>query len=498
MKRLPTLGRGSGFPTLVALTLWVAAPLVILAVRAHLDHVSFTGAFAPFAPGGQLRYLAWIRDAGGHGLIGDPSALAPDGHIFLHPLFLISGALWRLGIGLQAAYILWLPIALGVLFTGSRAYVARLLPAGRSRSAALVLGLFYVTPLLPLLDWGGLVDASATNRLVIAVSALATFWPAWGYLPTTIAIGLLPLAFLGLERALATKTNSDIARTACAALLVCWLHPWAGLTLLIVVVALAAWDPRARAARVLAPVVVAAAGPLLYYAILASAGPAWSFGRLPAAINGTSAPRDLVLALAPLLIGAVFAVRDNGDALQGRILRLWPVAAGMVYLLLEREGRLPALAGVTLPLAILAVQGWERSRVSHRSGIVVLAVVTLPGLLYCAQTFRDVVRGRGAPYTLQAGEQRALAWLRHAPGEGQILTTPDLASVAAAHTGRRIRESADLSLQSVIATEGSGSAAGAPIFVLSGCLTHAATAGLQAAGYAQRRFGCATVYQRLQ
>src|SRR5204863_5783551 len=113
----------------VVVILWGVVPLVFLANRARGHGAIFTGAAGPF-PADQLQYMAWIRYASRHLLAADLFTLHGAGHIFLHPMFAVSGGLVRLGIGIRAAYLLWLPVAIAVLIGGVWAYVARMLPAG--------------------------------------------------------------------------------------------------------------------------------------------------------------------------------------------------------------------------------------------------------------------------------------------------------------------------------------------------------------------------------
>ena len=48
-------------------------------------------------------------------------------------MYAISGLLWRLGLSIQLAYLVWAPVALLVLFLGSAAYVRRFLAGRGSR-----------------------------------------------------------------------------------------------------------------------------------------------------------------------------------------------------------------------------------------------------------------------------------------------------------------------------------------------------------------------------
>ena len=91
----------------------------------------------------QLQYFTWIRQAGEHGLVGNEYDLAPDHRVFLHPGFLLSGLLHAAtGITVPLSYLLWKPVAVGLLFWGVLRYARRLLPPGGARHAALILGVF--------------------------------------------------------------------------------------------------------------------------------------------------------------------------------------------------------------------------------------------------------------------------------------------------------------------------------------------------------------------
>jgi len=98
-------------------------------------------------PADQLQYLAWIREASHHWLIGNRFDLAPGGRPFLHPGYLLSGLLNRAtGLSTPASYLLWKPFAVVVTFAGSLAYVRRFFPAGGRSRAALAIVLFAVRP----------------------------------------------------------------------------------------------------------------------------------------------------------------------------------------------------------------------------------------------------------------------------------------------------------------------------------------------------------------
>ncbi len=280
--------------------LWCLATLAFVVSYAAAHGLHFEGPYAGLFAGDQLRYLAWIRDAGLHALIADPfRPRAP--HLYLQPLFLISGLLWRAGLSLQLSYLVWTPIALLTLIWGYASFTGRFF-AGREWAAALALALLFFSPLVPLFDYGGVVDANGANYLVIAAGHGAPYWQAWGFLPTVIALGLMPGFVLGLVSSDARR--GSLAGTAAAGLLVAWLHPWGGLELLLMVAGLAMlrWRQSRQVRGAICGLVtpgLAVAAPLVYYAVLAGVDPAWSLSDLR---EGTADPIwPLLVAYLPLL-----------------------------------------------------------------------------------------------------------------------------------------------------------------------------------------------------
>ena len=67
---------------LVALALWAMAPVIVVVIRLLAYGDVPTGADGPLA-GDQLQYLAWVRDAGSHGLASNLFELRPSAHAFL-------------------------------------------------------------------------------------------------------------------------------------------------------------------------------------------------------------------------------------------------------------------------------------------------------------------------------------------------------------------------------------------------------------------------------
>ena len=181
------------------LAIWAFAPLVVLGTYAAIHGGQLNGAYGTDSFD-QLAYLAWIRDEGSHLLASNLWSAVATPHDYLHPMFVISGLLWRLGVPIQVAYLLWTPVALIVLFAGFAAYVHHLLPDDRrGQAAALFLGLFYVTPVLALAVWTGHLTAAHRYDLVLVTDDAYAALNLWGFAHTAITIGLMPVFLLAAE-----------------------------------------------------------------------------------------------------------------------------------------------------------------------------------------------------------------------------------------------------------------------------------------------------------
>ncbi len=440
MSRLRSSVGPAALATLVALLAWGLAPVVYLVVESAASERSLSGADGPFAAD-QLQYFAWIRSAGEHVLATNGFDLRAGGHVYLHPMWLLSGLAWRAGAGIALSYLLWLPVAAGLLLAGFSAYVRRLVAPGRARVATLVLALFFVAPAHALFGWLGLPGASSVGLFAGELSPVLVLW---GYLPIVIALGLMPLFLLGIERILepSRRTAGRSARwyltwTAIAGALASWLHPWQGETLLVVVAGLLVWRRDWRSLPRLAVPLVATLAPLVYYLALAHWDSAWAIAR-----TQTNAPRPsllfLALDLAPLALFAVAAPRRPGADVQERMLWLWPPATAIVYAISFTQGYgLHSVEGLSLPLGILAVRGWQRLNLPAGLAATAVLAATLPGLIFAAESEHRTIRSDQQPFLLRSDEVRALAFLDRAPGDGGVLSSERLAAAVPAYTGRR-------------------------------------------------------------
>lgn len=476
----------------------------------------------------QLQYFAWIREAAHHVLIGDRFDLAPGGRPFLHPGMLASAGLNRLlGLSIPLAYQAWKPVAVGLTFAGCLAYVRRLLPVGSQRRVALVLALFAVMPACAVVAWTGWGGKPREFTFDFIAGEMWTGQYLWGYLMTALGVFLMPFVLLGAERWRRGGSGAILAWSAAGALLVCWLQPWQGATVALIVVAVEAWrlwraGERPRWGLLAIP--AAAALPALYYLLLSHYDSAWS---VASKANAAGAQLEwswpwwaIALTVAPLAVPAALAYRRRpGDG--GRLaldwqqtaVRVWPFAALAVYL--QPTGTFPyhSFQGLALPLAILAVEGVAGVCRRPRRELVVaaVAVMTLPGIAHRIQVAANSVHTAGDPYFVFGGEGRALDFIARDPRPGGVLAAPYGGMLIPYRTGREtfvgpISWSPDWKVRAQAANgliEGRLRGAGARTFIVS---THAryvfqdcrplpridATVDPLAAEV--HHFGCATVW----
>ena len=453
------------FALLALLTVWLPAWLIGHAL-AHGE--TWTGADGLHASD-QLQYLAWIRDAGQHVLISNLFDLRPTAASFLHPGFLLSGVITDLGVSPTVAYLLWAPVALVAIFLAVRAYVHRHIVTIFGRRAALILALFFVpTAAFVTSIFGG----SALTRLYL-LGIEVEMWPGtwlWGYSFTVLAVAAIPAVLLLYER---DRRNRHVGTVAPAVALLCsWFQPWQGATLIGILLgselliavsgragrrtgrgsSVATPDAGARLFPLLPLNLIAAAAPLLYYALLARYDPSWA---LAGKVNKIAAWPLWALAasMAPLAIPAAFAYRSPRMTFQDLALRTWPlVALGLYWLTAYTHiGTFPIhyFQGLTIPLAVLAVLGagqWVKAptRVSRVAAICAVAALTVPALVWKLNDARrsasqTAVVFPGAPpnaYFLTSGETAALRFIARDSVAGGALATSYLGEVIPEETGR--------------------------------------------------------------
>jgi hypothetical protein len=293
----------------------------------------------------------------------------------------------------------------------------------RALAVALLLAFFYISPALALSDW---LHQSPIMRFGTRVIGLEMFTGA--YDPgggTQLGIALMPFFLLAVERAL-DPTRRAPGRSsawyggwaALTGMLVAWLHPWQGMTLLVIVLALAIWGRGQRRYLGLALPALLTAAPLAYFFVLSHTKSSWML-----ASHANNYPHFgwwLFVSLLPLVI-ALPGYLGRAEDLQTRIVRIWPIAGFAVYLALDRTWFYHAFAGLSLPLAILAVRGWERLGLPRLMSVVtaaaVVVVVTVPGLVWYARQLYSTQ----SQHFFRPAEARALAFLNSSPRPGGVM-----------------------------------------------------------------------------
>ena len=515
----------------VALAAWALAPLALLLAHAGSTHTTFTGADGLIGADGvlgadQLQYLAWVRDAGSHGLASDLFSLGPSGHVYLEPLFTISGLLWRAGLSLQLAYLVWRPLAAVALLAAAVVWARRAFGDQlAARAATVALAVFLYTPLAALFSWAPKLGSGRFGfQLYLLAYELLAANKLWGYVPSALGLALVPVALLAVERALepersrigaaAAHVLPSAARlralllAAAAALLSSWLHPWQGITLIVIFAGLALWR-RLRGALALAVPAVGAALPLAYYYLLSHSDPAWKLAstyevipRLPALV--------LLAGLGPLVLIALLGLRRPDGVVFEQVLLLWIAGCFVTYFV--NDSFAPhALQGLSFPWAVLAVRAGQRLRLPVVVGAAVIALLTIPGLAYDARKMVRVARSPTVQYYVPASDEQALKWVSaHAPPGGVVAPTP-FAIIVPAATGRRVwvghgywsRDYFPRSRQASALFRGHLRPARARAFVrstgaallISDCAHHADLAtALRSLLALVQRFGCSAVY----
>lgn len=441
--------------TFGVLTIWTFAPLVAIAVYVAVNGGILTG------PNGvdffdQFQYLAWIRDEGSHLLASDLWVIGGTPHDYVQPMYLVSGVLWRLGLSLPLAYLIWKPVALVVLFVGFAAYGRRMLRDRWAATAAVTLALFYESPASALANWTGHLSSVHRLQLILTTDDATSALNLWGFDHAAIAIGLMPVFLLGSERLLSgaeAAARTDRGRTAVVAiagLLVAWLHPWQAVTLLAIVATVWLRRPSRRRLAVLVVPVGATVLPLIYGVALSRFDPWWSSFQSQLTGAGTEPLWALLASFAPLIVFAAAGCRrPRGDG--EFMLLLWPAAAAGVYLLIPQFPP-HALAGVTLPLGVLAVRGWSRLRAALRApprlaqglAVAAIAIGCVPAAVLHAQGVGESLQNTltGALdrqlFSLTDDQASALAYLDRTPRRGGVLAPWYVSMAVPGLTGRAV------------------------------------------------------------
>jgi hypothetical protein len=265
--------------------------------------------------------------------------------------------------------------------------------------------------------------------------------------------------------------------------------------------------------------VVLTGAPLLYYLLLGHLDLSWALARVASkhAFSFTA----IAIAAAPLAVFAALGYRGRPDGFLELALRVWTPAALVIYVLSATAlsaTPLHAFNGITIPLAMLAVRGVQRSRLAAipRGRLVAGAAVVLgvvPANAYALYDAHEYVSpaGGNANY-ITKDERAALDFLSDDHDPGGVLTQFYLGEAVPGRTGRQTFVGDCLwsepncmprSLRTDALFAGSLTRAQARRFVrdsgarfiLASCSPHVDLRGKLGSLIAStRRFGCATVY----
>ncbi len=461
----------------------------------------------------QMQYLAWIRSASHHLLASNLFVLRSTPADYFQPAVVISGGLSALGLAPAVSLLLWKPVAVGATFFAFREYAYRTLDGLWARRIALLLALFFGSFTIVYGNFGVLGD-------------LFPGFLSWGY-----NFGLLALACMaaGLVTYDHARSRGGVAWwPGLLGALASMLHPWHGELLILIVLGgeVMLWRGRPRTLQQvkLPALTVALTGlPLLYYVLLGRADISWRLAQ-DAGMHSFSLV-SILLAIAPLLLPAIIAYRQRPSGFLAVATRAWPLAALAVFVVSSAgfsAAPLHAFQGITLPLAVLAVQGvqavgWRRLPYARWMIALMLAAFTIPSTAYQLNNARRLA----APTPdnanfIERDERSALDYLADDRDPGGVLTRSYLGATVPEKTGRRTLvgdclwsqphcfQRVDVA-QALFDGTLRGPAArrfvrqtGAA-FVLADCSTSAdLTKTLRPLTVAIHHFGCATVYELVQ
>lgn len=378
----------------------------------------------------QMQYLSWIRSASQHLLAANLFVLRGTPADYFQPAVALSGGLVALGVTPALALLLWKPVAVLACFFAVRAFVHRSFDGAPDRRAALALALFFASFTVAYGSFTTLGD-------------LFLGFLSWGYTFGLLATAgsVTALVIHGRDRAQGRITLWPGLLGASASL----LHPWHGELLVLILIGgeaiLWAGGRRARLGPALTTLVLTGL-PLLLYAGLGKADLSWRLAREASKHSFSLWP--LLIYLAPLALPALLALRRRPQSFVGAAARAWPAAALLLFVLSATAlGATPlhAFQGITIPLAVLAVEGVRELRVAQRRrrlAWAVVALATIPGIAMQMKTARDLA----APTLDNANfiapsEGDALRYLAGAPPAGGVLTRSYLGAAIPARTGRR-------------------------------------------------------------
>jgi hypothetical protein len=188
---------------------------------------------------------------------------------------------------------------------------------------------------------------------------------------------------------------------------------------------------------------VATALPLLYFEALDRGDSVWRMAQVASRHHYPLS--QIIVPLVPLLITATPAYFRRPSTFISLTARMWPLASLAIYGLSSSglSGTpLHAFNGITIPLAVLAVEGvqglgFRRMPGWRLAGIALVAAATVPASAYMLR-IAHVFNGPQVQNVnfIAKGERRALDYLRDSRRSGGVLTRGYLGVIVPAETGR--------------------------------------------------------------
>lgn len=383
----------------------------------------------------QMQYLAWIRSASHNLLASNLFVLRGTPADYFMPAVAISGGLTALGVPAWLSLLLWKPVAVGATFFALRAYMHRSLPGIWERRVGLTLALFFGS-------------ATVIYGSVGTIGDMFLPFLSWGYTFGLLALAVMIFALYAYARARGAGAGRRSWLPALLGALASLLHPWQGELLIVILIGaeLAAWrgDRRRHELRLPLITLLGTGLPLLYYLALGHADLSWQLARENS--KHSFSIFTVLLGVLPLLLPALIAYRARPRTFLGVINRVWPVSALLIYLISGSSVSatpLHSFEGITIPLAVLAIEGLRSlrfQRLPGRSAItaLVVAAATIPGIIYQLHSAAQLVTPNpGNANFITTDEHQALRYLAKDPVRGGVLTRFYLGAVVPAETGRR-------------------------------------------------------------
>jgi hypothetical protein len=412
-----------------ALSVWV---LAIDLWRVIFDGATWTGTDGVYIVD-QMQYLAWIKDASHHLLVSNLFVLRSTPADYFQPAVVVSGALTALGVPATISLLLWKPVAVVAFFLAVRAYARRSLGGLWPRRVVLILALFFGSYTYFYGQWSVLGD-------------LFPNFLTWGYVFGVLALAAMVWALVVYDEARVNGRRWWLPGLLGA--LATLLHPWNGELLIFLVLAAEAVMLAMRRygrehLRLTAATLIGTGVPLLYYVILTKADVNWKLAQIASKHSFPFA--GILIAVLPLLVPALAAYRTRPATFLAAATRTWPAVAFGIFLLSGTSlGATPlhAFQGITIPLAVLAVEGiqllgWRRLRHQMLIGAVAVGLFTIPTTV----DELKIAHGLAAPTPENANfirpdENTALNYLASTNQPGSVMTRSYLGAVGPGRTGR--------------------------------------------------------------